>query len=84
MDPVPGWVGMISRSLPGIVVAGVSGIFVMASTITGFLWRQSIDLAEMAQTLKVVCEQIATQDSRDDRQDRDIQELRLELSRLRR
>lgn len=74
--------GLVSRVLPGLVVATFGTGLSFAGVVTGFLWRQTITLAEMNKTLTIVCEQLKEYELVNRRQDEAIHNLRIDVEGL--
>ena len=68
--------------LRDIVVATVGAGIVIGAGVVGFLWKQTIQLAEMNKVLTIVCEQIEQKGKKDDRQDERLNRIESELKSL--
>ena len=68
--------------LRDIIVAAVSAGIVIGAGVVGFLWKQTIQLAEMNKVLAIVCEQIEQKGKKDDRQDERLNKIESELKSL--
>lgn len=77
-----GWVGLVSKALPGLLIAAFGSGLTFAGIVTGFLWRQTITLAEMNKTLTIVCEELKAGELTDRRQDEAIHNLRIDVEGL--
>lgn len=51
------WAVMIGRAVPGIIVAIIVGGSGVGLGILGFLWQQTVQLAELNKTMTIMCEQ---------------------------
>lgn len=74
---------MVSRALPGLIVAALSGSIPIGIAIVGFLWQQTVSLAKMNETLTMVCQQIEEKKAVDREQDRRLLELEKVVIRIR-
>lgn len=73
---------MVSRALPGLIVAALSGSIPIGIAIVGFLWQQTVSLAKMNETLTMVCQQLEEKKTIDKEQDRRLLELEKHLARV--
>lgn len=73
---------MVSRALPGLIVAALSGSVPIGIAIVGFLWQQTVSLAKMNETLTMVCQQLEEKKTIDKEQDRRLLELEKHLARV--
>lgn len=79
---LPEWVRQVNQAIPAVITAAVLGIFAV-------LWEQSTSvrgqkeqLAEMARTLKTVCEQLADKKATDAVQNERLNILRSDVDAL--
>ena len=81
--PTPQRESILYQALPGLVVAIATTGLTIGATLIGFVWRQTITLAEISKTLTSVCQEIEENSTRDRQQDEAIAGLRVDLEKLR-